>query len=68
MNETQLLCAAICIMPFITVLACVYACALRIQHREGDTRRFRRPGTEPFRPDSKLKPFKKSPDMCVEDE
>ena len=41
---------------------------LRRSKRDGTDRYDPRPGSQPFRPDSKLKPFKKSPDMCVEDE
>lgn len=36
--------------------------------RDGTDRYDPRPGTQPFKPDSKLKPFKRSKDMCIDDE
>jgi len=36
-----------------------------VNQRDGDTRRYPRPGTKPFKPESKIKPFKRSPDMVI---
>lgn len=44
MDEIDALILAICIMPGITCLVCIFACELRIQHREADTRRYPRYG------------------------
>jgi hypothetical protein len=62
MSDIEALFLAICLMPAITSLVCIFACELRIQHRDSDTRRFPRPGTHPERPDG-FKPFRKHPDM-----
>lgn len=69
MTENQALIAAVCVLPLVTTLVCIFACELRIQHREADTRRFPRPGTHPERPKG-FKPFRKHPDMLtkVDDE
>lgn len=70
MNDIDALLIAICLMPGITCLVCIFACELRIQHRDADTKRYPRPGTEPFRPESKIKPYRKSSDMLkkIDDE
>ena len=53
MTDQQALFAAFCIVPSVTVLCCIFACELRIQHREGDTSRFRRYGRSPDMLDDK---------------
>jgi len=63
MSDRDLLIAALCLIPVVTALTAIFACELRIQYRESDTRRLPKPGTQPFRPDSKVKPWKKSDDM-----
>lgn len=47
MDEIEALLFAVCIMPGITCLVCIFACELRIQQREGDTRRYPRYGQSP---------------------
>lgn len=47
MSDSEALVAALCIMPGITSLVCIFACELRMQHREADTRRYPRYGRSP---------------------
>ena len=47
MSDTEALLIAICVMPLVTSLVCIFACELRIQHRESDTRRLPRYGRSP---------------------
>jgi len=69
MTEIQLLVAILCISPLVTFGLCAVWRVLELNSREGDTRRFPRPGTHPERPDG-FKPFRKHPDMLtkVDDE
>lgn len=70
MTDTQLLVAILCISPLVTFGLCAVWRILELNSRDGDTRRYPRPGTEPYRPESKIKPFRKSSDMLtkVDDE
>jgi len=65
MTDTQLLIALLCISPLLTFGLCAVWRILELNSRDGDTKRYPRPGTQPFRPESKIKPFKKSPDMLT---
>lgn len=51
MSEIEALLFAVCVMPVITCLVCIFACELRIQHREADTRRYPRYGRSTDMPD-----------------
>lgn len=64
MNETYLglLFVAMCLCFNGGFLVGVMWFAFRANDRDS-TKRHPRPGTEPFRPASKLKPYKRSPDM-----
>lgn len=44
MSDFEALLFAICIMPGVTSLVCIFACELRIQAKENDTRRYPRYG------------------------
>ena len=70
MTDTQLLFAVLCLSPLVSFALCAVWRTLELNSREGDTRRYPRPGTQPFRPESKIKPFRKSSDMLtkVDDE
>jgi hypothetical protein len=65
MTDTQLLVAILCISPLVTFGLCAVWRILELNSRDGDTKRYPRPGTEPFRPESKIKPFRKSSDMLT---
>lgn len=65
MSESHLLIALLCIMPIVCFGICAFWRGLELNARESDTRRYPRPGTEPFRPESKIKPFRKHPDMLT---
>lgn len=65
MTDTQLLVAVLCISPLVTFGLCAVWRVLELNARESDTRRYPRPGTQPFRPESKIKPFRKHPDMLT---
>jgi hypothetical protein len=64
-TDTHLLIAVLCISPLVSFALCAFWRILWLNSRDGDTRRYPRPGTHPFRPESKIKPFKRSPDMVV---
>lgn len=57
-----ILCAAPCLAFWLGVFVGMMYSTFAYEDRES-SRRHPRPGTEPFRPDSKLKPYKRSPDM-----
>lgn len=63
MTDTHLLIAVLCISPLVSFTLCAVWRTLELNARESDTRRYPRPGTEPFRPDSKLKKWRNHPDM-----
>lgn len=65
MTETQLLIAILCISPLVTFGLCAVWRVLELNQRDGDTRRYPRPGTQPFKPESKIKPLRKSSDMLT---
>jgi hypothetical protein len=62
MSDTQLLVAILCISPLLTFGLCAVWRILELNSRDGDTKRYPRPGTHPERPDG-FKPFRKHPDM-----
>lgn len=70
MTDTQLLVAVLCISPLVTFGLCAVWRILELNARESDTGRYPRPGTQPFKSESKIKPFRKSSDMLtkVDDE
>jgi hypothetical protein len=73
MNESEtiaILCFSFCLMPAMLFAICAVWRVLELNSREGDTRRYPRPGTQPFKPESKIKPFKRSSDMLkkIDDE
>lgn len=72
MNESEtiaIMCFAFCLLPAIMLAVCGFWRILELNSRDGDTKRYPRPGTEPFRPESKIKPFRKSSDMLkIDDE
>ena len=64
MTDTQLLVAVLCISPLVSFGLCAVWHILQLNAKEGDTKRFPRPGTHPERPDG-FKPFRKHPDMLT---
>jgi hypothetical protein len=62
MSDTQLLVAILCISPLLTFGLCAVWRILELNSRDGDTKRYPRPGTHPERPDG-FKQFRKHPDM-----
>jgi hypothetical protein len=65
MSDTELLIAVLCISPLVSWFLCIFWGALKQQRREGTDRYDYRPGSKPFRPESKIKPFRKSSDMLT---
>lgn len=63
-----LLFSAMCMMFSGGVIVGVFWRGLRRQAHEGTDRFNPRPGTQPFRPKSRLKPFHRSPDMLTDNE
>lgn len=65
MSDELILLIALCLSPFVSFALCAVWRVLELNARENDTRRYPRPGTEPYRPESKIKPFRKSSDMLT---
>lgn len=63
MNEAELIgLLCFCLPPVFTAVG-FFAASLLFTARDADTRRYPRPGTQPFRPESKLKKWYRSDDM-----